>query len=244
MALFSIAIGMETNNIKSTINTSGFSPHETQYTLHRFPFTLHPLDDGFRYLGYILKPHCYKITNWIWLVATIERRLNIWHHKHLSRDGHLVLLNAVLEATHLYCMSLTWIPRGILTRIQNIYCRFLWKGKHAGRIFAWTRWEILALPKKWGGWGIKSLCHFSTTLVAKLGWQLITSCSLWKRVAYSKCKYPLNLMDMIRHPTWNWTSISVIWKSVLNSMPLIRDEITWKIHFGSLVRIGRDPLDR
>lgn len=49
------------------------------------------------------------------------------------------------------------------------------------------------------------------------------------------------MMDWIRHPTWNKTSISIIWKVVLNSLPLIRDGITWKIHSGSSVRIGFDP---
>jgi len=58
----------------------------------------------------------------------MERRLNIWHHKYLSKAGRLVLIKVVLEATLVYWMSLAWIPKGILSRIQNLCCRFLWKG--------------------------------------------------------------------------------------------------------------------
>eukprot|EP00253_Pinus_taeda_P014329 PITA_14329 len=154
MMLFSTATGMETNDSKSTITTSGCSPHEIQFALHRFPFTSQSLDDGLKYLGFRLKPLHYKIADWIWLVAKIERRLNIWHHKYLSRVGRLILIKYVLEATPIYWISLAWIPKGILMRIQKLCCRFLWKGRQGGRIYAWVCWELIALPKKWGGTGI------------------------------------------------------------------------------------------
>lgn len=109
------------------------------------------MDEGLKYLGYRLKPHGYKIADWIWLITKMEKRLNIWYHKYLSRVGRLILIKAMLEATWVYWMSPTWIIRGILSRIQNICCRFLWKGKQQGKIFAWEKWESLALPKKWGG---------------------------------------------------------------------------------------------
>lgn len=129
MTIFNITTRMEINNNMSTISTSGCSPHEIHFSFHKFPFTLHTLDDGLKYLGYRIKPQHYRIVDWIWLVAKIEWRLSIWHHKYLSRVGPLVLIKYVLEATPIYWMSLAWIPRGILTRIQNLWCRFLWKGR-------------------------------------------------------------------------------------------------------------------
>lgn len=157
MTIFSTASGMEINNNKSTITTSGCSPHEIQFSLHRFPFTLHTLEDEIKYLRYRLKPNHYIIVDWLWLVSKIKCRLCIWHHKYLSRPGRLVLIKSVLEATPVYWMSLAWIPRGILSRIQNLCYIFLWKSRQEGRIFAWARWELIALPKKWGGWGRDSL---------------------------------------------------------------------------------------
>jgi len=116
----------------------------------------------------------------------------------LSRAGRLILIKAVLEATPVYWMALAWISRGILARLHNICCWFLWKGKQFGRIFSWARWEILALPKKWGGWAFKRLDVFSKALVAKLGWQLINTYSLWMKVAVSKYISPSNTLDLIR----------------------------------------------
>ena len=110
-------------------------------------------------------------------------------------------------------MSLAWIPRGILSRIQNICCRFLWRGKQPGRIFAWAIWEALTLPKKWGGWGLKKLDDFSFVMATKLGWQMVASNSLWKRVAYSKYISPAQVLDWIQRPVGPYTGILIIWKA-------------------------------
>lgn len=59
--LFKMATGMAINNSKSTITISECSPHEINFVLQRFPFTLNQIDGGLRYLGYRLKPHGYKI---------------------------------------------------------------------------------------------------------------------------------------------------------------------------------------
>lgn len=177
---------MVTNATKSKITSIGCSPHETHFVLHRFPHTLLHMEDGLRYLGYRLKPLGYKIIDWIWLITKMEKRLNIWYHKYLLRVGRLLLIKAILEATPVYLMSLACLPRGILNRIQNLCCRFLWKGSPRGRIFAWAKWEALSLPKMWGSWGIKRLDDISTAFPAKLGWQLINSNSFWSKVATSK----------------------------------------------------------
>lgn len=153
--LFKSATGMAINNSKSTIILSECSPHEIKFPLQRFPFTLNHIDEGLRYLGYRLKPHGYNIADQIWLITKLEKRLHIWYHKCLSRADQLVLIKVVLEATSVYKMSLAWIPRGILNRIQNLCSRFLWKGNQPRRIFASERWDLLSIPKKWGGWGIK-----------------------------------------------------------------------------------------
>jgi len=133
ITLFQIATGMIINNIKSTITVTGYSPHEIHYALHHFPFALLQLKDDPRYLGYKLKPLRYKIEDWIWLITKMERQLNIWYHKYLSRAGRLVLIKSILEATPVYWMSLAWIPRGILSRIQTSIADSSGKGKNQGK---------------------------------------------------------------------------------------------------------------
>eukprot|EP00253_Pinus_taeda_P015641 PITA_15641 len=40
-------------------------------------------------------------------------------------------------------------------------------------------WNRIAIPKKWGGWGLKDLPSFAQALAAKMGWTLITGDNLW-----------------------------------------------------------------
>eukprot|EP00253_Pinus_taeda_P019711 PITA_19711 len=168
-------------------------------------------------------------------------RLNIWSHRYLSRAGRLVLVKAVLEATPVYWMALAWIPRSILARLQQIYNRYLWNGNQDKHIFAWVGWKKIAIPKKWGGWGLKDLPSFAQALAAKMGWTLLTGKNLWTSISYHKYIWPHNILDWVRLPTWPNIGISSVWKALLNSLPLIKDNLVWRVNDGSLARIGMDP---
>lgn len=184
--LFQMATGMIINIHKSSLTEIGCTQHEVFYIRQRFPFPPHQMEEGLKYLGFRIKHGGYKIADWTWIIAKVEKRLNIWYNRYLTRAGRLTLIKAALEATPVYWMSLAWIPRGILDRLQNICCRFLWKGNKQGSLFAWVKWDTIARPKKWGGWGIKILEVFAKALAAKLGCQLITTHSLWTKVVYEK----------------------------------------------------------
>jgi len=241
LQLFCSATGMELNRGKSFISLSGCTIQESQLAIQKFPFQETNLLEGIKYLGFRLKPDGYKIKNWTWLITKIEKRISSWHHRLLSKAGRLVLIKSVVEATPVYWMSLTWIPRGILHIIQQTCNRFLWNGNKKGKIFAWARWSKIATPKKWGGWGLKSLPEFAQALAAKQGWLLLKQNSLWAEVIHHKYIWPLTITDWIRRPNWNRQGIFAIWRAILNAMPLIRDGLLWRIGNGSSVCIGIDP---
>eukprot|EP00253_Pinus_taeda_P017857 PITA_17857 len=241
LGLFSHATGMEVNRLKSTITLVGTTTNETHMARHAFPYTPQPLDRGLKYLGYWLKPTCQKIADWVWLLAKVEKRLTCWSHKYLSRAGRLTLIKSVLEATLVFWMALAWIPRNILAKLQQLCNRYLWAGNQDKRIFAWIGWNKIALPKKWGGWGLKELPTFAKALAGKMGWALLMSQSLWTRITYHKYIWPLSIINWARLPVWNKIGISSIWKALLHSLPLIRDNLVWRIRDGNKARIGLDP---
>lgn len=123
-------------------------------------------------------------------------------------------------------MTLALILRGILVGLQNICCRFLWKGNKHGRLSAWVKWVTIARPKNWEGWGIKRLNIFARPLATKLGWELITSKSFWTKVSYAKYIFPTNIMDWIRQNHRSNNNNSIIWKVVLNSISPIQEGLT------------------
>ena len=74
-----------------------------------------------------------------------------------------------------------------------------------------------------------------------MGWALLTTHSLWTNIAFHKYIWPHSISDWVRLPTWNKAGISSIWKALLHSLPLIRDNLVWRIRNGNSARIGLDP---
>lgn len=138
-------------------------------------------------------------------------------------------------------MALTWIPKHILSRLQKLCNRYLWARNQDKCIFVWISWQKIALQKRWGGWGLKYLPLFAQALAAKMGWSLLTNQNLWSYLSYHKYIWPQDMMDWVRLPSWQKTGTSSIWKALLHSLPLIRDNLVWRINNGSLARIGLDP---
>lgn len=137
-------------------------------------------------------------------------------------------------------MSLAWIPKGILRRMQHICCRFLWRGQNAGINFAWVKSERITKPKKWGGWGLKEPHDFSKALGENMGWKIITTNSLWKEFVYNKYIYPLSIADWIHSPCHYIMGASSIWKAITHSFGIIKESLDWKVGDGLQIRIGSD----
>jgi hypothetical protein len=214
LTLFKIATGMRINAQKSNILFSRIGDEVIQHYLDLLPFQTQNLEDGLKYLGFHLKPNDYRKNDWTWLLAKLEKRLQVWSNKWLSRAGRLVLIKLVLEAIPVYWMSLSWIPKGILEKARRMSFSYLWRGKSENRVMPWVRWEKIVKPKALGGWGLKNIFLFSKALAEKSVWRLITTTSLWTKVILLKYVAPLSLLEWIRSPGTRTSGISVMWKAV------------------------------
>ena len=116
LGLFSSTTGMEINVGKSSLTTHGMDDVEVRHTTTHFPFNRATLDEGLKYMGFMLKPNNYLKKDWMWLIEKLEKRLHTWSHRWLSRAAHLILVKSVLEVIHVYWMSLSWIPLAILDK--------------------------------------------------------------------------------------------------------------------------------
>jgi hypothetical protein len=98
---------------------------EIRYFAALLPFHVMNLDEGMKYLGFYLKPNNHRKADWLWLIAKLEKWLQVWSHKWLSQAGRLVLIKSMLEAIPIYWMSFSWIPKGILEKDQKICFSYL-----------------------------------------------------------------------------------------------------------------------
>jgi len=184
--LFLKATGVEINEGKLSLKTNMLTEEENLSFRKHFPFEEKKLDDGLKYLGFLLKPNDYMKENWKCLLKKLEKRLNIWSHRCLSHVGRLVLVKSMLESIPVYWMSLSWIPKGILEAARKLTFRFLWSGKKESHVTPWVHWERIDVPKALRGWGLKNTFLFSKALVEKGGWCLINSTILWARAVVQK----------------------------------------------------------
>ena len=106
--LYTSATRMEINQVKSTIYCYGRVEESTSMLEGIFYFQALILEEGFKYLGFFLKPNKYGKGDWHWLIAKIENHINFWCNRWISRGGRLVLVNFFLEAIPFYWQTLTY----------------------------------------------------------------------------------------------------------------------------------------
>jgi len=83
---------------KSCIILNHFSNSEEDSLLNIILAQSKPLSDGFKYLGFHLKPDYYKKEDWNMLIRKVETWILVWVNCLLLRGGHLVLLKSILES--------------------------------------------------------------------------------------------------------------------------------------------------
>lgn len=93
---------MQINFMKSTMYTNVI-PAEVLVQMDAIsPFSRQRIDEGFKYLGFNLKPNSYGYGDWLWMVKKIQARIMTGAHRWLSRGGRLVLLKLVLSSIPVY----------------------------------------------------------------------------------------------------------------------------------------------
>ena len=137
-----------------------------------FTFPVDRIVNGMKYHGFYLKPCRYLLKEWDWLIIKVEKMINNWSFRWLSKGGKIILIKVVLEAIPVYWMHFS-IPMGIIEKIKKICFKFLWFGNHNSYGLPWTSWKILASPKSLGGWGLKVPVVFAKALAAKNVWNII-----------------------------------------------------------------------
>ena len=82
------------NALKSTVIMTGCTYQEQGTAMELFAYVQIDISAGLKYLGYHIKQNDYKVNDWRWLIAKVERRINTWYNRWLSRVGHLVLIKS------------------------------------------------------------------------------------------------------------------------------------------------------
>nr|GEX08151.1 reverse transcriptase domain, reverse transcriptase zinc-binding domain protein [Tanacetum cinerariifolium] len=163
------------------------------------------------------------------LLKRVKRRVNDWKNKSLSFAGRAQLIRSVLSSMHIYWASMFILPSSLMYDLEQVIRGFLWCQGDMKKWKAKVAWEVVCLPKKEGGLGIRRLDIFNKALIASHIWSILFGKdSLWVKWIHAyklKGRYfwevPLRVIssrdihkagfsmgskvaDIISHGSWTW----------------------------------------
>lgn len=129
-----------------------------------------------RYLGLPLSIKSLRKEDWWSIIEKIEKRIEGWQAKLLSRGGRLVLVNSVLANLPLFFLSVFRAPSWAIRRIEALQSAFFWMGRSTitGGHYL-VQWKSMCRSKKKGGLEILDLNNMNIALLAKWWWRFLSS---------------------------------------------------------------------
>nr|GEX10750.1 hypothetical protein [Tanacetum cinerariifolium] len=142
------------------------------------------------------------------LIEKVQHRIRDWKNKSLSAAG----------------------------RLQLLMRRFLWSQGESQKGKSKVAWEVVCLPKKEGGLGVRRLELFNKALMVSHIWNLLSRKeSLWVRWVHTYKLRGRNFFELPFRGSMTWS-----WRKILQLQPLIRDHVWYRIGDGATCSLWFD----
>jgi hypothetical protein len=171
------------------------------------------------------------------ILQKVQWKIEGWRSKTLSQAGKSVLLKVVASSIPSYAMSSFMFP-DILCHCLDKAFRNFWWGFPKGKTYnlPLKSWSSICLPKDQGGLGFRLMKDINVSLIAKLGWKLLSNHdALW--IALFKEKY-IKYGTLLSCPL---SSGSFIWNGFISVVPLLKLGICYSPHVSSPLDIWFSP---
>ena len=109
----------------------------------------------------------------------------------MNISSRIVLLKLVLQSIPIYPLSIRVAPKGVCTKLKEIFGKFVWGGPKQQRKWALVSWKNLVKRKEEGGLGIRDPEMLNKILGAKLWWRWLQGGKdVWKKIWEIKYNMP------------------------------------------------------
>ncbi|GJW62588.1 reverse transcriptase domain, reverse transcriptase zinc-binding domain protein [Tanacetum coccineum] len=160
-----------------------------------------PFEEGklpVKYLGVPLVHSRLVYRDYAELIERIKARVRDWKNKFLSFMGRTQLIRSVLSFMHVYWASVIILPVNLMHELEQVMRGFLWCQGDMKRGKAKVAWDVVCLPMKEGGLGIRRLEMFNVALISSYIWSIITDKeSLWVKWIHSYKLKRRSLWDIL-----------------------------------------------
>ncbi|KAG7543957.1 Reverse transcriptase domain [Arabidopsis thaliana x Arabidopsis arenosa] len=230
------ASGQQLNTAKSSVMFGHDVDNTTRNTI-KATIRIHRDGGMGSYLGLPEQIHGSKVQVFSFVRDRLQKRLNTWSAKFLSKVGKEVLIKSVAQALPTYVMSCFLLPKEIGSKLSSAIANFWWKTNENSNGIHWIAWDKLCTPYSEGGLGFRTLEEFNLALLAKQLWRLIRfPNSLLSRVlrgCYFRYSDPLHIGSSNR-PSYSW-------RSIMAAKPLLVSGLRRSIGSGMLTKVWEDP---
>ncbi|KAG7534390.1 Ribonuclease H-like superfamily [Arabidopsis thaliana x Arabidopsis arenosa] len=230
------ASGQQLNTAKSSVMFGHDVDNTTRNTI-KATIGIHRDGGMGSYLGLPEQIHGSKVQVFSFVRDRLQKRLNTWSAKFLSKGGKEVLIKSVAQALPTYVMSCFLLPKAVRSKLSSAIANFWWKTNENSNGIHWIAWDKLCTPYSEGGLGFRTLEEFNLALLAKQLWRLIRfPNSLLSRVLrgrYYRFSDPLHIGNSNR-PSYGW-------RSIMAAKPLLTSGLRRTIGSGMLTKVWEDP---
>ena len=105
-----------------------------------------------------------------------------------------------------------------------------------------AKWHVLSKPIVYGGWDIKNLEWFGTSLRLKSFWLVLNGIGIWNRIIEAKYLKNISFEDWLRKYYYSICDTSYFWKGFVRSLTWISRKLGWKVGNGLNIILGVDPV--
>ncbi|KAL2905400.1 LINE-1 retrotransposable element ORF2 protein [Bienertia sinuspersici] len=176
--VFSKTSGLQANNSKTELYTSGMKEDEVQQIIADSGFKRGKLP--FKYLGVPISSKRVNAGQCELLIEKMTARIRTWSSRHISFAGRSQLINSVLMSIQQYWAQVFVLPVSVLHSIEQICRAFLWSGQWHSNKPGYISWENVCRPKKEGGMGFKRIQQWNVANMGRYVWAIETKQdSLW-----------------------------------------------------------------
>uniref|UniRef100_A0A803PUK7 Reverse transcriptase domain-containing protein n=1 Tax=Cannabis sativa TaxID=3483 RepID=A0A803PUK7_CANSA len=237
LLIFEKASGQQVNFNKSSVFFSSNTTQSSKNLICNSMGICEATEDS-KYLGLPSTLGRNKNTVLGFLKDKMQKRIQSWDGKFLSRAGKEVMIKSVVKSLPNYAMNVFLLSKNTCKQMETLMNRFWWQSKSKNsKGIHWKSWKNLSKSKSKGGMGFRNLRDFNLALLGKQGWRiLVNHNSLVGRIF--KARY---------FPTTSFFNSelggnpSFIWPSLFETKNLLLADYRCFIGTGSSVSILNDP---
>uniref|UniRef100_A0A803NM56 Reverse transcriptase domain-containing protein n=1 Tax=Cannabis sativa TaxID=3483 RepID=A0A803NM56_CANSA len=166
---FSKSSGLSINFAKSQVYFGGLSQliplaQKINLSIGEFPL---------KYLGIPLRPTKWRLDDCGSILKKMKLKLHSRANKHLSYAGRVQLIQSTLIGLRNYWMRVFLLPQSVIKEIEKLCRGFLWGLKENRSRVHLISWEMVCLPKAYGGLGFKDGTKWNKASLARFIWDLM-----------------------------------------------------------------------